>query len=284
MKNLIEAFSPARVSIIVNEFGKESIDGPLLTREGVPVEEIVNGSIFCVCRSDLFVEVLVRALRSDAEYVLVETSGLSDPTGIDKILETVSAIGTGGYDFRGVIAVVDVTTVLKLLHTAVAVRQQIRSAGLILLNKTDLASPEEIAAVRETVSSISPAATVRETNFSRLSPAWLRSVPMPSTDGDISLKTLGTQRFLIEIPPEAEEARLIEWLKAFSHSCYRIKGFVSLASGWKRVDAVANHVELRHWEAQSRSRLVILAPGTVRIKDDLIRSYRDIFGGELKFC
>ena len=65
--------------MIVNEYGKEGIDGQLLKEVGSVLDEINNGSIFCSCRLDKFEEVLGKALKSQPDVILIEASGLSNP-------------------------------------------------------------------------------------------------------------------------------------------------------------------------------------------------------------
>ena len=72
--------------IIVNEFGKEGIDGELLSELGIALDEINNGSIFCSCRLDKFENVLQQVLQEKPDVIIVEASGLSDPTNVKKIL------------------------------------------------------------------------------------------------------------------------------------------------------------------------------------------------------
>ena len=50
VKNMVKALPHETMDIIVNEFGREGIDGALLHKTGLQVKEIVNGSIFCTCR------------------------------------------------------------------------------------------------------------------------------------------------------------------------------------------------------------------------------------------
>ena len=49
LKQFMKQFSSERMHIIVNEFGKEGIDGELLSELGIALDEINNGSIFCSC-------------------------------------------------------------------------------------------------------------------------------------------------------------------------------------------------------------------------------------------
>ena len=82
LKNFIRLFEGKRMHIIVNEYGKEGIDGQLLKELGTVLDEINNGSIFCSCRLDKFEEVLQKALSAAPDVILIEASGLSNPTNV----------------------------------------------------------------------------------------------------------------------------------------------------------------------------------------------------------
>jgi G3E family GTPase len=60
MQNLLKVFENDKVALIVNEFGQEGVDGAVLEKEGMVIEQIVDGSIFCVCRSDKFIDALLK--------------------------------------------------------------------------------------------------------------------------------------------------------------------------------------------------------------------------------
>ena len=66
VKNMVKALPHETMDIIVNEFGREGIDGALLHKTGLQVKEIVNGSIFCTCRLDQFEEALASSLSRKA--------------------------------------------------------------------------------------------------------------------------------------------------------------------------------------------------------------------------
>ena len=99
LKQFMKQFSSERMHIIVNEFGKEGIDGELLSELGIALDEINNGSIFCSCRLDKFENVLQQVLQEKPDVIIVEASGLSDPTNVKKIIESegkISRIGIYG--------------------------------------------------------------------------------------------------------------------------------------------------------------------------------------------
>jgi G3E family GTPase len=136
LKNLLAQLSGHKLRVIVNEFGSEGIDGALLRGSGAVVEEIYSGSIFCSCRLDQFEETLKKVYLEAPELILVEPSGLSDPTQIEAVLKQTD--GLGGLSYMGGICLVDAVNFKKVLSTARVSRKQVMVSDLVLLNKADL--------------------------------------------------------------------------------------------------------------------------------------------------
>lgn len=135
---MVKALPHETMDIIVNEFGREGIDGALLHKTGLQVKEIVNGSIFCTCRLDQFEEALASSLSRKPEAILVEASGLSDPMNIRRVLDSVD--GSGKLHYAGAWCLVDALNFPKVYQTAVAVKKQLAVSDVFIVNKTDLAS------------------------------------------------------------------------------------------------------------------------------------------------
>ncbi len=285
MKWLIAMFSDRRIAVIVNEFGQVGVDGALLAESGVKVEEISNGSVFCVCRSDLFVDVLVQAMHTDAEIVLVETSGLSDPTGMGGILDIVSNLSGARYDFCGTIAVVEPARLLKLHSNVVAIKQQIRSAGLVLMNKTDIAAPEDVEQAESMITALNPVAEIKRVRFCQIHPDWLDELKRAQLRivGGIARNTLGVTKMLAVYKEAVDEASLRTWLAGISPEVYRIKGFVLLGTGRHQVECVEEQIQLSPAEGEGASYLVLLAPGSDKLKRRIIESGQAVFQNRVTF-
>src|SRR5699024_9086516 len=80
LTNILEKLDDKKIGIIQNEFGKLSVDGELINKNGIEMTEISRGSIFCSCLKLSFVEALAEMGKMDLEYVFVESSGLADPS------------------------------------------------------------------------------------------------------------------------------------------------------------------------------------------------------------
>ncbi len=84
MKSILSEFSDARAGVIVNEFGEVNIDARLIEKDGIQMAELSNGSIFCACIKDKFVDSLIEMSYKDMDYIFIEASGLADPANMEQ--------------------------------------------------------------------------------------------------------------------------------------------------------------------------------------------------------
>ena len=136
-----------RFAVIENEFGDIPIDGALISDEDAIVE-LTNVCICCTVRGDLQ-DALQRlmARRTEFDHLLIETTGLADPSPVAQ--ELLHDPARAHYRLDGIITLLDALQhESQLGHSAVA-RAQLRSATLIVLNKIDLLPKDEWAALGE---------------------------------------------------------------------------------------------------------------------------------------
>lgn len=127
-----------RTAILVNDFGKLSLDGALLKRCGVPTREIAGGSIFCVCRqADLIAQLTEIAETIRPELLLIEASGLAEPTDAAALLQNTFLREV--YALPRVITTVDAVNYPKLARILPVIDKQVQIADVIVITKSDLA-------------------------------------------------------------------------------------------------------------------------------------------------
>lgn len=242
LKEMVKAFPEQKIAVIVNEFGAAGVDDLVLEQDRIHCETIVNGSIFCVCRKDLFMDALSAAYRQEAEVVIVETSGLSDPLTADEILESMRRLYGADYEFRGILCLIDAVNFHKVLETAVCVESQIRAADLFLLNKCDLV--EDTSAVERILMEHNPEADIIKTSFGRLDKPRIVNLRHAEKGTGNSRKDLVTQKKLIKIPEGVPHESLLAWLDGFRLNSYRIKGFIRTDRGAFHAEYVMGEGEL----------------------------------------
>ena len=152
-----------RLAVLVNDFGALNIDASLIESTAGNTIALSNGCVCCQIGDDLsmaLIEVLKNADALDA--VVVEASGVSDPGRIAQLGKAEPQLY-----LDGVVVLVNADTAAAqsqdpLLADTLA--RQLTSAGLVVINHCDLATPEQLAQVRAWVHRVAPEAPVFETH------------------------------------------------------------------------------------------------------------------------
>ena len=156
-----------KCAIIINEFGAVSIDNQLVVGVDEEIVELNNGCICCRVRGDLvksLADLFQKQKRFD--YVLVETTGLADPGPVAQTFFMPELTKTLRLD--GIVTVVDARHLEKELNDGPEAAAQIAFADVLLLNKTDLASPQELERVEGRIRKMNPLAKIHRTINSQI--------------------------------------------------------------------------------------------------------------------
>jgi len=146
LNHILQNFDAFRVAVLVNEFGDINIDSQFLVTVEQDMVELTNGCICCTINDDLM-QAVYRVLekRDRIDYLVVETTGVADPLPI-----TLTFLGTELRDMTrldSILTVIDAETFEPDLFNSQAAMSQIAYGDILLLNKTDLVSPERLQAV-----------------------------------------------------------------------------------------------------------------------------------------
>jgi G3E family GTPase len=187
-----------RIAVIENEFAAENIDTELLVAAGA--EEIVqmtNGCVCCSIREDLRTTLRDLAERRAAggiafDQIVIETTGLADPGPIAQTFFRDPEV-TRHYRPDAILTLVDARFAPKQLDEHPQVRRQIAFADRLLISKCDLVEANELAALRERIRHINPAAPHRLVHFGAIELSEVFDVggfnlrsdldPLPDEDG-----------------------------------------------------------------------------------------------------
>jgi G3E family GTPase len=151
-----------KYAVIVNEFGEIGIDNDLIVDADEEVFEMNNGCVCCTVRGDLIriIEGLMkRKGRFDA--ILVETTGLAKPAPVAQTF-FVDADVRAKTKLDAIVTVVDAKHVLEQLKTSEEAAEQIAFADVILLNKTDLVSKDELTAIERALRTVNATARLHK--------------------------------------------------------------------------------------------------------------------------
>ena len=251
LHQFVRLFPDKRLALVVNEFGREGVDGALLSDLGITLTEIDNGSIFCACKLEQFEEALIALLEQAPDLIFVEASGLSDPTSVRSILGQRDKFAQ--VEYAGAICLVDAARFQKVYQTARVCRMQLAISDLVLINKADLGTPEQIEAIRTAVLAQKPNRPVHETTFGQVKAEWLEEMERPApAEGPLEIHTRDITLQRLNLAVEGFDLKsLTSFLKMFAEDTYRIKGLVRLPEGVYLADCVGPLVEVRPFEGDA---------------------------------
>ena len=152
-----------KYAVIINEFGEVGIDNDLVVGADEEVFEMNNGCICCRVRGDL-IRIISQLLKRKGKFdgIIIETTGLADPGPVAQTFFADEEIAAGAR-LDGIITVVDARHLLQRLSDAPEAEEQVAFADVILLNKTDLVTPAELAIVERRIKAINPYAKLHKT-------------------------------------------------------------------------------------------------------------------------
>ncbi|MEO6687443.1 MAG: GTP-binding protein [Dyadobacter sp.] len=186
-----------KVAVIVNDMSEVNIDAQLVKNENIlsrteeRLVEMSNGCICCTLREDLMIEVEKLAKENRFDYLLIESTGISEPVpiaqtfsfvddenGIDlskwaeiDCMVTVVDAFNFSKDFGSLDTIIsrdlnddqsDTRTIVNLLT------DQIEFADVIILNKSDLVSSAHLAELKAVLNALNPSARLIESSFSKV--------------------------------------------------------------------------------------------------------------------
>jgi G3E family GTPase len=137
-----------KVAIIENEVGELGIDDCIIKQNGYDVREIYSGCICCSLRMDLITTLLSIEREYEPEIVILEPSGVAGPR---QVLSALNGYG-GEIESKTVINIVDASRFLKFEHLDLPlIKDGIETADIIVLNKKDLVSDDELCELRNKI-------------------------------------------------------------------------------------------------------------------------------------
>ena len=246
--------------VIMNEFGQLDIDSRLIDSGQIEIRRLSGGCICCDMRLALTNTLEELAQKSPGAHVYLETTGVADPAGV---LEAIAPVAERGQILlKRVLLVYDASLGEALQEDQYTAQRQLLMADLILINRCDTVSPEEVEAAVNQVTQLKPDVPLYRTAYCDVDPAELLtgesaaeypSATPGSTDNYRSLA------FVVDKP--LNRKCLEDWLSSLPSDVLRVKGFVRLAGeeGLWEVQAVRQHHSVLPFESLARQRSVLVA-------------------------
>ncbi|WP_173473100.1 CobW family GTP-binding protein [Eubacterium ruminantium] len=167
MQNILKQ-EKRKIALIVNDMGSINIDASILNKTGnrvaqIEMVEMQNGCICCTLRDEFMAEIERLSADKSIEAIFVEASGISEPSSIaGAFLNYEEMTEDTRVYLKSVVSVVDVDRIYKeFLHSLTSdsdaeegdvinlIMDQIEFCNLMILNKTDLLTKEQLVEVKE---------------------------------------------------------------------------------------------------------------------------------------
>ncbi len=165
--NHVLSASRRRAAVLVNDFGPIDIDAGLIAQRSDQVIRLTNGCVCCSMAGGLD-DALARVLALDPlpEWIVIEASGVSDPGRIAQV-----GMADPMLQLEGVVVLADAANVRTLAEDpllADTLLRQLRAADLLVLNKTDLVSDDDLPSLRQWLHAVSQGAAMMEAREGRV--------------------------------------------------------------------------------------------------------------------
>lgn len=230
-----------RIVYLVNEFSSLDVDGTVLAAIGPNIVSVPGGSIFCKCLVGEFIlhlrEIPRRFHTADQPIagVIVEASGISNPKVVADMLRetTLDAL----YELTSIVSVADPGSFRKLLVTLPNIRAQIEASDIVLLNKIDLFSEEQIAGTESEMRQLNPRVRIVRTVRGAAEVELFGAAPTRDLHGEYAAcADPHYARFSITLHNAVDLAKLQAALRDLAEDLYRVKGFVPTPQGTVYLD------------------------------------------------
>ncbi len=178
LKRFLETEQGQGTAVVVNEFGATGIDDQLVRSSTDETVLLGNGCLCCITRSDLqqalrrMVIERERGELPDFKRIVIETSGLADPSPILQTFATDRALGEL-FHVEAVVTVVDAETGGETLSWSAEARKQVILADRLVVTKTDIAGEGAAGKLAAQLRALNPGAEILEAINGELDPSRL---------------------------------------------------------------------------------------------------------------
>lgn len=238
LNHILQNNQDLKIAVLVNEFGEINIDSQLLVSYEDDMVELSNGCICCTINEGL-VKAVERILEKEKiEHLVIETTGIADPLPIISTF-----VGSDFRDFTrldSVITVIDAETFTPKHFDSEVAFKQITYGDILLLNKTDLVTPEKLTTLEAYLTSVKKNPRIIQTQYGKVPLPLILDVGLTPVDSyaakspqhhheihqhhleeegfvamsfksDRPFDVVRFQKFLTELPPEVFRAKGIIW-------------------------------------------------------------------------
>ena len=272
-------------AVLMNEFGALPFDSNAVEGKGdVPLKELLEGCICCTGseKTEAQLQGLLEE-NDEIDVILIETTGAAHP--VEALDAVYSPLFADRLTIKGIVTVADSRRWLERDKLSPQIRalfmEQIRHAHVLLANKADLLTEEELATVTMELSHFNSTAPIIQTTGAKVAFSFIEKVlSAPKKEEQqpiISGKGLPLSSKLITFTKSVDQEAFEEWVKSLPDTVYRMKGYVPI-TGSKNPFLFQYAYGMVNWlpeYVKMEPRLVIIGEGLESINYDSVNPILD---------
>jgi G3E family GTPase len=276
LRHLLEVI-PQKLAILINEFGEIGIDSQVIEGKNIRLAELGGGCVCCSLLGEFEAAVAEILDTVRPERIIVETTGVAEPDALMfDIQESLPRLR-----LDGVVTVADADAMLRYPRLGHTSRVQIEAADIILLNKADLVTAEQLAEVTARLRQLNQAASILPTQRCQVDPDVLFGL---SQAHEISPPPHrhhpGVESFSYASTATLDRRCFEAVVEGLGPAVFRAKGFVRLADGTYLFNYVAGRWDLEAFAAKPTA-LVFIGERVSRHEADIVEALRRCEPGEV---
>ena len=264
-----------KVAVIVNDMSEVNVDAELVKNENTlsrteeKLVEMSNGCICCTLREDLMVEVERLAKEDRFDYLLIESTGISEPVPVAQTFTFVDE--DNGIDLSRFSYIDTMVTVVDAFNffndfgsperlmdrqltdmdgdyrtIADLLTDQVEFANVIILNKTDLVTAERLKTLKGAIRTLNPSARIIESTYSQVAPEVILNTglfdfdeaqqssgwleELQKDEHTPETQEYGISSFVFKSIKPLDPERFLSFVEQFPNTIIRSKGLFWLAS------------------------------------------------------
>ena len=267
----ILATRPAKIAIVMNEFGEIAIDTKVVEGKNVRIAELGGGCVCCSLLGEFEAAVNEIIAKVAPEMIIVETTGLAEPEAL--VFNIQEALPQCRLD--GVVSVIDADMLVRFPELGHTTRLQIEGADILLLNKIDLVEPKQIDPLEAKLREINSTAAIVRTERCRIDPGLLFGVGREKKVAPPEHKHQPEfESFTFESDKTFDRDCFERFADALPKSVHRAKGFVRFPDGAQLFNFVVGRWELEPFES-AETALIFIGKNVLSEKEAILRALNE---------
>ncbi len=259
-----------RIAIIMNEFGEINIDSKIIKQKNFEMAELLGGCVCCSLTGEFEAAIKEIIEKVKPEAIIVETTGVAEPDAmIVDIQDNMPEL-----KLDSIVTIVDADAMKRFPSIGHTGKVQIENANVILVNKVDLVSKDDLAEIKEKIKSINKGAIQIETEKCDVSLDvlfgfdFVRDLTVHEHRHPEKIES-----FVFKTDKKLNKEKFEKFLNELPDKFYRLKGFVRFEKESRLLNFVAGRYELEDVEDQN-TELVFIGKSILKEKDKIIKELK----------